>query len=60
MVDIAEDSDSMMQACLDAAAGPGVVQEGDQVVITGGVPVGRPGSTNFVKVHRIGQPLKPE
>ena len=60
LVPIAPDSDSMMQACLDAAAGSGGVKDGDTVVLTGGVPVGRPGSTNFVKVHRIGQPLKPE
>lgn len=60
LVPIAEDSDGMMQACLDAACASGMVGEGDPVVLTGGVPVGRPGSTNFVKVHRIGQPLKPE
>ena len=60
MVDIAPDSESMMQACIDAAARTQFVKDGDAVVLTGGVPVGRPGSTNFIKVHRIGQPLKPE
>ena len=60
MVDIADDSDSMMQACIDAADKTGQVQTDDIVVITGGVPVGRPGSTNFIKIHRIGQPLRPE
>ncbi len=60
MVDIADDSDSMMQACIDAAGQTGQVQTDDIVVITGGVPVGRPGSTNFIKIHRIGQPLRPE
>ena len=60
MVDIAPDSDGMMQACLDAADKTGIVHAGDIAVITGGVPVGRPGSTNFIKIHRIGQPLKPE
>jgi pyruvate kinase len=60
MVDIAPDSDSMMQACIDAADKSGVVKDDDVVVITGGVPVGRPGSTNFIKIHRIGQPLRPE
>ncbi len=60
LVPIAEDSDGMMQACLDAGCASGMVGDGDPVVLTGGVPVGRPGSTNFVKVHRIGQPLKPE
>lgn len=60
MVDIAPDSDSMMQACLDAVAQTTLVNDNDIVVLTGGVPVGRPGSTNFIKIHRIGQPLKPE
>jgi len=60
MVEIAGDSDSMMQACIDAAAQTGLVKTDDVVVLTGGVPVGRPGSTNFLKVHRIGQPLRPE
>ena len=60
MVEIADDSDSMMQACIDAAGQTGQVQTDDIVVITGGVPVGRPGSTNFIKIHRIGQPLRPE
>ena len=60
VVHIAEDSDSMMQACIDAAQRTGVVRDNDVVVLTGGVPVGRPGSTNFIKIHRIGQPLRPE
>jgi len=60
MVDIASDSDGMMQACLDAAAQTGLVKDADIAVLTGGVPVGRPGSTNFIKIHRIGQPLKPD
>jgi len=60
LVDIAADSDSMMQACLDAAGKTGLVKDDDVVVLTGGVPVGRPGSTNFLKIHRIGQPLRPE
>ncbi len=60
MVDVAPDSDSMMQACIDAADKTGLVKKDDLVVITGGVPVGRPGSTNFIKIHSIGQPLRPE
>jgi pyruvate kinase len=47
----------MMQSCIDAARNSGVVKEGDIVVVTGGVPVNIPGSTNFLKVHKIGQPL---
>ena len=60
MVEIADDSDSMMQASIDAAEQTGLVKTDDVVVLTGGVPVGRPGSTNFIKIHRIGQPLRPE
>ncbi len=60
MVEIAGDSDSLMQATIDAAEKSGLVKEDDVVVLTGGVPVGRPGSTNFLKIHRIGQPLRPE
>ena len=60
MVEIADDSDSMMQASIDAAGQTGLVKNDDVVVLTGGVPVGRPGSTNFIKIHRIGQPLRPE
>jgi len=60
MVKIADDSDSMMQACIDAAEQSGMVKADDIIVLTGGVPVGLPGSTNFIKIHRIGQPLRPE
>ena len=59
MVDIVDDADGMMQVCIDAASATGLVKENDRVVLTGGVPVGTTGSTNFIKVHRIGQPLRP-
>jgi len=59
LVEVAEDADSMMQVCIDAATKTGLVAQDDLVVISGGVPVGKSGSTNFIKVHRIGQPLRP-
>jgi pyruvate kinase len=31
----------------------GAVQPGDRIVMTGGIPVGGGGKTNFIKVHRI-------
>jgi len=31
----------------------GVAREGDLVVITGGIPIGVPGTTNLLKVHRV-------
>jgi len=50
-------SDDMMQESITAALRIGAARDGDIVVLTGGVPVNVPGSTNFLKVHRIGQPL---
>lgn len=50
-------SDDMMQESISAALRIGAAKDGDIVVLTGGVPVNLPGSTNFLKVHRIGQPL---
>jgi pyruvate kinase len=57
LVASAQNSDQMMKACIDLAQESELVKDGDVVVLTGGVPVGRPGSTNFLKVHQIGQPL---
>ena len=31
----------------------GEAMPGDAVVVTGGIPSGNPGTTNFIKVHRI-------
>jgi pyruvate kinase len=59
LVDTVASADGMVQVCIDAANKSGLVRDDDIVVVTGGVPVGRPGSTNFIKVHRIGQPLDP-
>jgi pyruvate kinase len=60
MVGASEDADDLMQVCIDAANKSGLVRDNDFVVITGGVPVGRSGSTNFIKIHQIGRPLRPE
>lgn len=35
----------------------GILQQGDLVVLTAGVPVGVPGSTNLLKVHTVGEIL---
>lgn len=46
-------TDEMLAAASQAALRSGLVQPGDLVVITAGVPFGHPGHTNLVKVHRI-------
>lgn len=43
------------QAALGSALEKGFVSEGDLVVITAGVPVGIPGTTNLVQVQTVGR-----
>ena len=35
----------------------GLANDGDKVVITSGVPIGKSGTTSLIKVHSIGQPI---
>lgn len=46
-------TDEMLGAASQAALQSGLAQPGDLIVITAGVPFGRPGHTNLLKVHRI-------
>ena len=52
------DTDEMIENAVNAAVAAGHVHAGDLVVITAGTPVGVPGSTNLIKVHKVGEPLK--
>ncbi len=47
------DTDEMFANATDAARRSGFVREGDRVVIVAGVPVGRPGQTNLLKVETV-------
>ena len=47
----ATNTDEMIGKALDEALKSGLVQRGQRVVITSGVPVGVPGTTNLIKVH---------
>ncbi len=53
------DTDSMMDTTISAALESRAVKEGDLVVITAGVPVNSPGTTNLIKVHVVGAPIRP-
>lgn len=50
----AETTDEMFDIAVDGAVRTGLVKLGDTVVITAGVPVGRSGSTNLIKIHTVG------
>jgi len=48
-------TDEMISTTVQVARGRGLLQEGDLVVITAGIPFGGRGRTNMLKVHRIGE-----
>ncbi len=53
-VDIEGDTEAQIRSVEEAVLGAGVLQRGDVVVITMGSPVSAPGTTNLLKVHRLG------
>lgn len=53
-VDIEGDTEAQIRSVETAALAAGVVQKGDVVVITMGSPVSDPGTTNLLKIHRVG------
>ncbi len=46
-------TDELISTSVEAAQKLGMVEQGDIVVITAGVPLGEAGRTNMIKVHRI-------
>ena len=53
LVSPGRDTDEMISNATRAAAQSGIVREGDRVVVVAGVPVGRPGQTNLLKVETV-------
>lgn len=51
---INDTTDNMFEACVQAAIEAGVVKSGDDLILTGGVPLGETGATNLMKIHRVG------
>ncbi len=50
-------TDEMIDISLKAAMDRGCIKEGDSVVVTAGIPIGKPGSTNMIKVVTLGKKL---
>jgi pyruvate kinase len=45
--------DNMFDIAVDTSLHAGIIAKGDRVVITAGVLVNQPGTTNLIKVHRV-------
>lgn len=52
-----ESTDTLIATAVATALEAGYIKNGNLVVITAGVPVGIPGSTNLIKVHTVGEVL---
>ncbi|MGC9003848.1 MAG: pyruvate kinase [bacterium] len=52
-----ESTDEMLTQSIEAAREMGLVNDGDVVVLTGGVPIKVPGTTNLLKVHIVARTL---
>jgi pyruvate kinase len=48
-------TDEMIANAVQSAVDAGIAKNGDIVVITAGVPVGLSGTTNLIKIHRVGE-----
>ena len=57
MMDYATSTDELISMSVKKAQDAGLVQNGDLVVVTAGVPVGVSGTTNMIKVHMVGDSL---
>ncbi len=53
VVERAANTDEMIDLSVDAALERGLIQEGEVVLITAGIPTGIPGTTNMLKVHTV-------
>jgi len=53
LVSPGSDTDQMVTNATEAALRSGLVRQGDRVVVVAGVPVGRPGQTNLLKVEIV-------
>lgn len=54
IIDEKTNTDDLFDSAVEAAERHGIVQDGDLVAITAGVPLGVSGTTNLMKVEKIG------
>lgn len=47
-------TDEMLASTINGALDSGYIKHGDLVIITAGVPIGKSGTTNLMKVHLVG------
>ena len=58
LVEFHANTDELMAGAIEAARAAGFIGEGDVIILTAGIPSGKSGSTNLIKVHQVGEPLR--
>ena len=53
-----DSTDRLFSLAVDVAAKEGAISEGDTVVITAGIPIGKSGTTNLIKAQVVGEKLR--
>lgn len=53
LIEEAGSTEDMIQKALDAAVESKIADKGEKVVVTAGVPVNNPGTTNLIEVHTL-------
>lgn len=57
LIDEKNNANELLEYAVDEAEKAGLVTQGEIVVMTAGVPIGVPGTTNMMKVHLVGHIL---
>lgn len=55
LTETADSTDKLFDLCVEHARKEGLVEAGQTVVITAGVPIGKSGSTNLIKAQKVGE-----
>lgn len=53
-----QDTFELFEHAIEQVVEQGYLKEGDITVITAGIPLGKSGTTNLLKVHEVGEPYK--
>ncbi len=51
-------SDELFAQAVEVSQKAGLIQDGDLVVLTAGLPLGKTGTTNMLRVHVVGDPIR--
>ena len=57
LVEEKTNTDELFKHAITAAHNAGLLSDGDLTVITAGVPLGKSGTTNMIRIHVVGEEI---